>query len=762
MVWDSVSLTTFIDLAVAVGGICIAILVYKNRAFFRSSRNTGNLLIIAAGGLVIAGFFGADLFTALVLPKWTGMTEAMSAMEQLHNKVIWIALPLGFGAVTAGFALTFRSVVGLIAKANLNEQELGAKISELESTEKRYRNLVENAQLGIRIENADGIRLFANNACATMFGYESPDEYLNALSVPGTMIATHDRDRMLKNLEARIQGRNASNNYEYDALRKDGSVLPVQVFVGETTWDGNPALQRTYVDLSDRKEAEQSLRQSEESLAKAQHLAKLGNWTWNFLTGELYWSDETYRILGFEPQEFTPTYDTVLNCVHPDDRELVEHHITRALKEKASYSIDHRICLASGEERVVYEQGTVEFDSAGQPVRMSGTTQDITDRKRAEAGLQQSEARYRDLFEGSILPIQITTVDGSSRYVNQSYLDLLGYETSQEFFEFRSKVIAPYDRDRIIDMADARKRGESVPDIYEYDVVKKDGTVLPLQSFSRKISWDGKEAFQRTLVDLTERKRAEAAQIGAKEQAELANRAKSEFLANMSHELRTPLNAIIGFSETIHKQTFGPVGSPKYLEYVDDIHQAGRHLLNVINDILDLSKIEAGKVELHEETVNVSDIVEACVLLVKERAESEGLNLKSDVPEALPALYADERMVKQILINLLSNAIKFTPAGGEVSIKVWSRPDAGYVFQIADTGIGIALEDIPVILTPFKQADGALDRKFDGTGLGLPLSKSLTEMHGGSFDLQSEVGIGTTVTVRFPAERIVSLSATGT
>lgn len=762
MVWDSIALLACIDLAVVVGCVFIAVLIYKNRTFFRSSGNAGNLLVIAAGALVVAGFFGADLFTILVLPKWIGTREAMSVTEQLHKIVSWIALPLGFGAVTAGFTLTFRSVLGLIEKSNLNEHELGAKISELEGTEKRYRNLVENAQLGIRIENADGIRLFANNACATMFGYESPDEYLNALSVPGTMIAPHDRDRMLKNMEARGQGKDASNDYEYDGLRKDGSVLPVQVFVGETTWDGKPALQRTYVDLSDRKQAEQSLRQSEESLAKAQKLAKLGSWDWNFLTGELYWSDETYRILGFEPQEFTPTYEIVQNRVHPDDRELLELHTTRALKEKVPYSIDHRICLASGEERVVYAQGTVEFDNAGQPVRMSGTTQDITERKRAEAGLQQSEARYRDLFEGSILPIQITTVDGGSRYVNQSYLDLLGYKTPEEFFEFRSKVIAPYDRDRIIHMADARKRGENVPDIYEYDVVKKDGTVVPLQSFARKISWEGKDAFQRTLVDLTERKRAEAALNDAKEQAELASRAKSEFLANMSHELRTPLNAIIGFSETIHKQTFGPVGSPKYLEYVDDIHQAGRHLLNVINDILDLSKIEAGKVELHEATVNVSGVVASCVLLVKERAAAEDLNLKPDVPDNLPPLYADERMVKQILINLLSNAIKFTPEGGEIGIKVWSRPDAGYVFQIADTGIGIALEDIPTVLTPFKQADGALDRKFEGTGLGLPLSKSLTEMHGGSFDLQSEIGVGTTVTVRFPAERIVSASATGT
>lgn len=244
--------------------------------------------------------------------------------------------------------------------------------------------------------------------------------------------------------------------------------------------------------------------------------------------------------------------------------------------------------------------------------------------------------------------------------------------------------------------------------------------------------------------------------------AELADRTKSEFLANMSHELRTPLNAIIGFSETIQRQTFGPVGSPKYIEYIDDINQAGRHLLQVINDILDLSKIEAGEVKLHEEVVEVSKVVESCLILVKERAKMSGVKLNFNIADDLAPLYADERMLKQILINLLSNAIKFTRAGGEIELKAWSRPNAGYVFQVTDTGIGIALNDIPLALSQFKQVDGDLNRRFEGTGLGLPLSKSLTEMHGGSLDLQSQIGVGTTVTVRFPAERIVLKMATGT
>ena len=247
--------------------------------------------------------------------------------------------------------------------------------------------------------------------------------------------------------------------------------------------------------------------------------------------------------------------------------------------------------------------------------------------------------------------------------------------------------------------------------------------------------------------------------IRARDQAEIASRSKSKFLANMSHELRTPLNAIIGFSDVIKGEMFGPVGNPKYLEYVQDINESGLHLLELINDILDLSKIEAGKTELHEENVDVSRALGSCLTLVQERVEEAGVEIECDTASHLPALYADERKFKQILINLLSNAIKFTPTGGKVTIRTWSRKDDGYVLQIADTGIGIALADIPKALAPFSQIDSNLSRKYEGTGLGLPLTKALAELHGGSLDLQSEVDVGTTVTVRFPAERIVSETA---
>ena len=241
----------------------------------------------------------------------------------------------------------------------------------------------------------------------------------------------------------------------------------------------------------------------------------------------------------------------------------------------------------------------------------------------------------------------------------------------------------------------------------------------------------------------------------AHDRAEAANRAKSEFLANISHELRTPLNAVIGFSEIIKDETMGSVGNPKYRDYAADINDSGRHLLDLINDILDLSKIESGTEQLYENDIRIAEVLGSILTLVKGRAQKGAVELAFDVEEDLPVLRADHRKLKQILVNLLANAIKFTPEGGRVTLKAWCRGDSGHVFQVIDTGIGMRLEDIPRALAPFEQVDSDLNRKFEGTGLGLPLTKALAELHGGTLDLQSQLGSGTTATVRFPAERIV-------
>jgi signal transduction histidine kinase len=234
----------------------------------------------------------------------------------------------------------------------------------------------------------------------------------------------------------------------------------------------------------------------------------------------------------------------------------------------------------------------------------------------------------------------------------------------------------------------------------------------------------------------------------------MASRAKTEFLANMSHELRTPLNAIIGFAEVMHMELLGPIGNQQYHGYVGDIHDSARHLLGLINDILDVAKIEAGRADLMETTVDLRAIFEAVARLIRERAVRAEVRLDVSLQPGLPPLTADERKMKQILINLLSNSVKFTPAGGIIRLIARLDEAGDLIIVVADTGIGIAAEDIEKVLEPFGQVDSSMSRKHRGTGLGLPLTRGLVEIHGGSFKLESTPGTGTTVTLRFPARRL--------
>ncbi len=241
----------------------------------------------------------------------------------------------------------------------------------------------------------------------------------------------------------------------------------------------------------------------------------------------------------------------------------------------------------------------------------------------------------------------------------------------------------------------------------------------------------------------------------ARRRAEANNLAKSRFLANISHELRTPLNAILGFSEVTMTEMMGPVGNKVYKDYAEHIHSSGKHLLQVINDILDLSRIEAGKHELRPEQIKLAAVVADCHRLLKLRAESKQLKIIEDFQPDLPALWADEKSLRQIALNLLSNALKFTPPGGSVTLRVARSPDGGQLLSIRDTGPGIPKEELPRVMQAFGQGSLAYHSAEGGTGLGLPIVKSLVEMHGGAFELVSELRIGTEAIVRMPAHRVL-------
>ncbi len=333
----------------------------------------------------------------------------------------------------------------------------------------------------------------------------------------------------------------------------------------------------------------------------------------------------------------------------------------------------------------------------------------------------------------------------------------------EELFGWASEELIGYGEDAWRQVGEDYRRfsEEAIPVIEagvvfegEYQFKKKDGSRFWCRILGQAMDAKSPDEGCIWLVeDVGNRKVVEQTLIRARKDAEAADRSKTEFLANMSHELRSPLNSIIGFAETIKKESFGPVGLPQYVEYAGDILDSGLHLLDLINDILDVSVIETGNLQLDERLINIGSLLSTCSRLVQQRAKKAGLDLEIEMPTTHPSLYADERRLKQILINLLTNSIKFTPAGGTISLRAYLDTDGCYVFEVADTGIGIAEEEMEEVMAPFGQADSSLDRKYEGTGLGLPLVKSLTELHAGTMSIRSEVDLGTTARIRLPRSR---------
>ncbi|WP_421783794.1 PAS domain-containing sensor histidine kinase [Kiloniella litopenaei] len=255
--------------------------------------------------------------------------------------------------------------------------------------------------------------------------------------------------------------------------------------------------------------------------------------------------------------------------------------------------------------------------------------------------------------------------------------------------------------------------------------------------------------------DITDIKEAEFALMRARDEAHVANNTKSEFLAHMSHELRTPLNSILGFTQVMRDELLGELGHPRYREYINDVHHSGEHLLNLINDVLDISKVESGKFELNEDVLDLKDTITACMQIIRGRPDAATLNIQITVPDEKVYFQGDERIMRQILLNLLTNAVKFTPKDGKVLLNLEKNSDHSIRLMISDTGCGIEEADIPVVLAPFGQARINARTAHEGTGLGLSLSKMLTELHDGTLNLTSKIQEGTQVTLDFPPERHV-------
>ena len=385
------------------------------------------------------------------------------------------------------------------------------------------------------------------------------------------------------------------------------------------------------------------------------------------------------------------------------------------------------------------------------------------DKQMLEEVLQESQKRLRAVIDA--VPAMIYACDADQRviFLNRYAAEAAGLRREQAIGKLPSEIFPGKfgEESESLDLQVFNSGKALSPYEIEFDREEGDTAVLLATKTPLITSGSKTTLVVTTATEITERKAAEQELRLAKEEAELANQAKTDFLANMSHELRTPLNAIIGFSQVMTNEMMGPIGSPKYKDYTSDINRSARHLLGIIDDILDLSKIEMGQLSMRETEVDVAQLIEEVARIKHDKAESADIALELSLQRDLPLLVCDEVKVKQILLNLLSNAVKFTEAGGKITISAELAADKTLEICVADSGIGMSEAELPVALARFGQVGSILTRTHDGVGLGLPLVVTLTELHGGTCQIDSEKGRGTSILVRFPPERVVRLSGTG-
>ncbi|MBC8130368.1 MAG: PAS-domain containing protein [Rhizobiaceae bacterium] len=504
---------------------------------------------------------------------------------------------------------------------------------------------------------------------------------------------------------------------------------------------------------------------------------RCGLWDWDLARGRMYWSRSMYEILGMPAKDGVLSFGDVAALMHPADGSLFE--VAKAVASGKVLNLDRSFRMRRSDGSYIWLRARAEVSrTADNDIHLIGVAVDVSEQQALARRTDEANGRLQNAVENISESFVLWDADSRLVLCNRKYQEVYGLSDTDvvvgttydkvmagarkpiEARQITSSSLMAGERASEAMLADGRwlQVSERVTDDGGFVSIGTDVTQLKVHQ--ERLS-DSERRLMATINDLSAARRdaeantrqlseLNASYIVEKERAEAANRAKTTFLANMSHELRTPLNAIIGFSEIMREGTFGSIGSAKYAEYASDIHDSGHYLLKLINDILDMSKIEAGRLMLSLERIDLADIIGEATKIVEVQAGQKRLAIETELPASL-ALSADRRATKQILLNLLANAIKFTDPGGRISLR--ARDVAGTaVISISDTGIGIPPAALRILGRPFEQVENELTRTNKGTGLGLAIARSLVELHGGAMRIASRVGHGTVVSVRMPID----------
>ena len=584
--------------------------------------------------------------------------------------------------------------------------------------------------------------LHSNRAMVDLFGYDSLEEMM-ALDDVSAFYSEKSWSIIQKRAIDRKQGKPAPDQYEVVGVRKDGTEFELDLRPVRIVWEGEPAILSALCDVSGREAVRREL---EQQLKFVQTLL-------NAIPFPVFYKDEKLiyrgcnsefsRFIGVEAEKVIGS--SVFEIAPRELAEIYQKADAELIERGGEQIYETAVMYADGTTHDVQFHKRVYHKPDGSTGGIIGAMLDITEQKK-------SEEQFKKLVENAPDPLYVHDSNGKILQVNDKALEILGY-TYENILQLN---VTDIDVESNLD--DLRPVWGSMQGTKSFKGHHRryDGSVFPVEIHVSKIGPDSNPLFMATTRDMTERNNVEQELIVARERAEYASYAKSEFLANMSHELRTPLNSIIGFSEAIKSEIFGPIGGEQYKSYLENIHQSGSHLLTVINDILDMSKIEAQHLDMNEVPVDIRSLINDCLRMMSERIERSGLALTTRTDDRINRIHADELRLRQILINLLSNAIKFTPRAGKIEVACQLNDDDDIEIMVMDSGIGIPQSDMERVFEPFIQVREHSTRTHEGTGLGLSLVRSLVHLHNGNVSLVSTIGKGTCVTVTLPSTRLIS------